>query len=294
MISGEWTVAVSCLFDAILLWLTARFMRMRLCHWRWLGAIVVGQMPTLWVLLRDRVYALGWHLAFLFWPLIMLSLAFGKMKRIEWMRALTIFLASTMLAAGLVLAVTQAAGGAFGVWSERWALALTAGILLALGWWGPSWWRQSDRDQARIGELEIEWNHQVVSVHVLWDSGNLLRDPIGKRPLIIVELSSLWHALPDDLLVWALAVLDGRLDAVADGGGRGAGIVQFDSLGGRGYIPMIRPDRIRTWQAGAGWVTLIPAMVGLVSRPLSPSGRYTALASPDCQPPGDREGVMGE
>ena len=292
MISGEWTLVVSCLFDAILLWVTARFMFLRMRRWRWLAAVACGQLPTLWVLLAGVNYAAQWHVLFIAWPLVMLLLAFGRMTRKEWRRALGIFYAVAMLAAGLVLGLSYGGLAPLGLDSQKWALWEAAGILIWLGWRAPGWWRRSGHDQARLSELQISFGEALASLHVLWDSGNLLRDPVLKRPVIIAELSALWHALPEEVLVWALAVLEGRLEPVPEGWGGRAGVVEFYSLGGQGQIPVIRPDWVRTW-LGSGWTTLVPTMVGLVTRPVSENGRYQALASPDCQPDVDREGVIG-
>ncbi len=294
MISGEWTLAVSCLFDATILWVTSRFMYRRIRRWRWLYAVAVGQLPTLWVLIGDRGYAEDWQVVFLAWPCLMVALAFGRLTRREWLRAMAVFSIATVLAGGLMLALGQGRSDGLGtISSEGWTGLVTLGVLWLVAWRGPTWWRQSSQEQMRISELEIQLNQATVFIRVLWDSGNLLRDPVSKCPVIIVELSSVWQALDDEELTWALAVLAGHWPKGSEERGDARGVVQFDSLGGRGYIPTFRPERVRAWNTTSGWISLLPTRIGLVSRPMSESGRYQALASPDCQPQTEREGVMG-
>jgi stage II sporulation protein GA (sporulation sigma-E factor processing peptidase) len=289
MISGEWTLSVSFLFDALIMWITARFMFVRVPSKRLFGAVLVGQGPTLWVLLIDQGYAGRWQVVFLAWPLVMLYIVFGRMSRREWIRATTVFYATTVLAAGLVLGLASAERAS----QTGWALWQAAAVLGVLGWRGPAWWRQSGRDQLAISDLEIDLGGVRVSLKVLWDSGNLLRDPVLRRPVIVVELAVLWAMLPEEVLAWCVALLDGRLEPIPSSWTGRLGVVQFSSIGGSGMIPVIRPETVRAWQPGRGFVTLMPTMLGLVARPVSETGRYQALASPDCQPEAQREGVVG-
>lgn len=293
MVSGEWTLAVSCLFDATLLWVTARFMVKRMRWIRCLTSVAFGQLPTLWVLLRAHGYAQGWQLVLLSWPIIMLGMAFGRMSRREWTRALAIFLAASILAGGLALALREPSLSGSAQSSLGLTLIETWAGLVLVGWRGPKWLARSRVDTSRSTELEVQVAGVRTSMRVLWDSGNLLRDPVLKRPVIIVELQALWQALPEDLLAWSLAILDGRLENVPARWMGRVGVVEFHSIGGAGNIPVVRLDAARTWQASSGWVDLVPSMVGLVSRPVSQEGRYQALASPDCIVQANREGVMG-
>ena len=58
----------------------------------------------------------------------------------------------------------------------------------------------SKRGARRHARLTIEYRGRVCTVHALCDTGNLLREPIGGKPCIVVDVERLRGVLPNDLL----------------------------------------------------------------------------------------------
>lgn len=294
MISGDWTLAVSCTFDGLLLWMTARFLPKRLPFGRYVLAIGTATLPTVWVLIRQQIYSGPWMLGLmLLWPLLVLYAGFGWLSRSEWIRGAALFYGTTMLAGGLVLAMRTALSGVVDGLSPMWALPPSLAVLVVLGWRGPRWWRRSQHDQLKISEMQMHFAGQVVRLSVLWDSGNELRDPVWHRPVVIVELPAVWSWLPEEVLAWALTVFGGDPGPVPEQWAGRLGLARFHSVGGEGQIPVVRADHIAVWGPEVGWESLEPVMVGIVAAPLTSTGRYQALASPECYHQRDDEGVMG-
>ncbi len=291
MISAYSTLAVSCLFDGILLWVTGRLLPRRLHTDLWIAAMAVAQLPTLWVLVSGEIYAVAWAVA-LTWPVIVVRVALGSVRRGQWMRGVTIFYGVTMVAGGTATLLASLAS-AMGLPPGILSLGGASVVLVAIGWMGPRWRRRWLATSVSLTELEICFDGAKVRVAALWDSGNQLTDPVSGRQVLIVELRAVWSALPGEILPWAIDACQGNLVAPPERWLSRLGTVAFHSLGGRGQIPFIRPDAVLGWDVEGGWMALSPVMVGLTGGPLSQDGRYQALISPACRRSGEQEGVIG-
>jgi stage II sporulation protein GA (sporulation sigma-E factor processing peptidase) len=214
-------------------------------------------------------------------------LGFGRMNGNQWIRALVIFYATAVTALGLILMLSTATQ--VGVFN----LGLAAVIMVLAAWFGPRWWSRSHARSERLAELEIQFAGSPIVLTGLWDTGNQLRDPVLGRPVLIAELSAVWDVLPDEILSWVSAVLEGRTTPPPEEWRGRLGVVSYHSLAGKGQIPVIPPDRVRVWRATQGWEELAPVVVGFSKRPISANGSYQALLSPDCQQRTAGEGVIG-
>ncbi|MHB1610341.1 MAG: sigma-E processing peptidase SpoIIGA, partial [Sulfobacillus sp.] len=103
MVDGISTLLLSLEMDGVLLWLTSRLLGLRTRHFRLLTGALIGILPTLWVLLRQNLYALPWGIVAV-WPIVMLSVALAPLPRRLWLASYAILLGGTVVAAGLALA----------------------------------------------------------------------------------------------------------------------------------------------------------------------------------------------
>ncbi len=81
-----------------------------------------------------------------------------------------------------------------------------------------------------------------VTLELLSDSGNLLRDPISGKPVIIVSVSKLYGILPVALIDGAMA--PDKITAVPDEMLCGARFVPIRSVMGQGIMLCFRPDKL--------------------------------------------------
>lgn len=98
----------------------------------------------------------------------------------------------------------------------------------------------------RMSREHIEltlWVHQKnVTLELLADSGNLLRDPISQNPVIIISAAKLYGILPKSLI--DAAKEPGRIIEVPDEMMLGARFVPLKSVTGQGIMLCFRPDRL--------------------------------------------------
>ena len=292
MISAYSTLTVSCLFDGILLWVTGRLISRHIRLGLRIAAMAIAQLPTLWVLITGEIYAAAWVAAALLWPVIVVRVAIGPAHRDQWVRGVIIFYGVAMVAGGTATAFSTL-GSMMGQPPGILGLGAAGAVLIAIGWRGPRWGRRWLATSVPLTELEIQFDGARVRVAALWDSGNQLKDPISGCPVLIVELRAVWTALPGEILPWALGAWQGNVGPLPEGWQHRLGVVGFHSLGGRGQIPVVRPDAVLIWDVEGGWMALSPVMVGLSGATVSADGRYQALISPACRRSNEQEGVMG-
>lgn len=279
MINGFGTLSYSLEMDWALLWLTAKFLGHRTTYLRLSLAAIVGVLPTLWVLLRQNLYAVPWELG-LVWPIFMLALTFHGLTRRFWLKSYLLFMVMSLLAGGLL--------GAGLNWLNLWSPGMPAldwaflvpPVLVAAGIWLPKRRVRQLIGRESFGELSLELDGQTLGVPVLWDSGNELTDPVLHRPVVIVELARAFDWVPASILPWILAVHQNSDPGPVPERWQGRlGVVRFHTLTGEGRMPVIALDGA-LGNYGDAWYPMVPVMLGLTPDRVTADGSYAALATP--------------
>ncbi len=280
MINGVSTLSYSLEMDWVLVWLTVKLLGHRTTTLRITLAAIVGVLPTLWVLLRQNLYAVPWELG-LVWPVAMLAVTFGHLPRRFWLKGLILFYAMSFLGGGLMnagLAWFKLYSPGLPEWLA-WALLAPAGLVM-LGAWIPKRRVRQMVGRESYGEIVMELNHKAVTLPVLWDSGNELTDARTHRPVVIAELSSLLEWIPEDLLPWVTAVHQNGTAISPPSGWEGrASVVTFRTLTGSGVLPVVELDRARGRHCDR-WYAMVPQVVAFSRERISRDKSYGALASP--------------
>jgi stage II sporulation protein GA (sporulation sigma-E factor processing peptidase) len=139
-------------------------------------------------------------------------------------------------------------------------------------------------------DLLIRSGGEQVSAEAFLDTGNSLKDPLTRRPVIIVEYAVLKPLLPREAQlcfdkggepdVW------GFLGSL--GGNRSASrfsAVPFHSLGNvNGLMVGFRPDEVLIERHGQ-FVSTGKVVIAICHKRLDPGGSYNALLSPELLPP---------
>ncbi len=282
MINAEGTLFLSMEMDGVLLWMTGRVLGVRTRVVRLLLASAIGVIPTLWVLASQNVYALPWGLVMV-WPALLLYVGLYPLRsRRRWINAYAIFVAGTIGVGGLGLLLLTWGLRVFpGVSPFYWLTTVLPAVIVGLTIGMPRWKQHHAVGLGSLGDIRLFLDGKAVTVHALWDSGNQVRDPVLRRPVVIVETRALIEWAPAEVLEWVVNVTVGNLVAPPAAWQSRLGVLDFHSLGGGGTLPVLAVDRVEAMKDGVSH-RLLPVMVGFSATALTADGAYQALVNPAC------------
>lgn len=267
--------------DLALLWFAARVARVRYRVWRLWTAALLGSIMAVVPVLVPAAPGVGWG-----WLLSAAGLVAGSALLVllliwpgTWSQFLAVFgffWAGLILAGGLLLLLAERYPAVF---ASPPAALVAGGVGVALGGVQLLW--QAHRERAEVDdglyELEVRVGERRAVLEALLDSGNLLRTPISRQPVAVVDRERLRGCLPQAVLDAAAAGPEGLDGLPADWQSR-CQLVPYAVVGrGDALLLVIRPDGLSARPRGRGdWVAL-EGRLGLAAGPLDPEGRYAAL-----------------
>lgn len=133
--------------------------------------------------------------------------------------------------------------------------------------------------------LEITCGEKSVMIRALIDTGNNLRDPLSRQPVIIVEHEAVASLIPQTIVKAVRSLENGDLtsiDRIVEEQEWAARlrIIPFSSIGKEnGLLIGFRPDRVRFVNGASGDLDVQP-IIALHPRILDPEGEYEALVPP--------------
>lgn len=289
VVLGNW------LMNFAILWVTARFGRLKAPTWRLTLAAGIGAVyalalffPVGYILLSTPVKILV--------SLLMAACAFGLLPVRRFIAAVLIFYAASFALGGLVFGVGYFLGGSSsyqifpGVpdFPSRYfwpaVVVALAGTWLAGRIGAACFHRRLLKNLFQVPVVLTLYGKRV-TVNGLMDTGNQLSDPLTHQPVIVVETDALRELLPEEL-IRLLERNQGQdiyelVDALQDR--RWATrfrLIPYRSLGNTsGLLPGFRPDKVELLHGGA-LVPVPEVVVALYDRKLSEDDDYRALLSP--------------
>lgn len=290
MVNAYHTLFLSFEADAGLLWLSGWIMGFRPHMGRVALGATVGSLPTLWVLVAQNIYVVPWYVIVI-WPVAMLYSALGELPRKLWLKAYGVLISLTFLTAGTIYFLRQwlAQDNIFLRYFD-WAIIAIPLVVWFISRVGARQMVTQIVGKSHHGDIELTLNGKSLTVPVLWDSGNQMRDPVLRRPVVVVEMHAALDWLPQEVFAWVVSVSGGQHVPVPEGWQGRMGIVSFHSLGGQGILPVVAVDQARGRRLGK-WSALLPVVVGLTTNSVSHDHSYQALVSPQCLLDDHKEGV---
>lgn len=212
-----------------------------------LRALPCRRLRAFLAALLGSIYALAsalWPESFFQNPLLLLAaaalmllLAFGGTER--------------LLATALTFAGVAAAFGGFALALGQLLgrLRVDLGILLIAF---PACWlvlKLAFRGKAATMperlQVEIQKNGQSISLQALWDSGNLLQDPVSGARVMVVEPDAVAPLFPGEKrrLICHIRGAAELLEAL--GPGSGFRLIPYSGVGENGLLAAFRPDTLR-------------------------------------------------
>lgn len=130
-------------------------------------------------------------------------------------------------------------------------------------------------------EIKIEMNGKQIHLNAMLDTGNMLKDPITGKPVIVVEKIILYEILPKELLDNLEKILGGELENISenikDKYIKKLKFIPFSSLGRQnGMLVGIKPDFVEIVEEQKTQKRN-DIIIGIYEKSLTKDGRYRAL-----------------
>ncbi len=117
--------------------------------------------------------------------------AFGSQPSGRWPRLCGIFLLSTLVLAGLLMAMPQVSRQNGSIYYEVSSAVMLVGFTAIFALSGLVFGRGRANAARAWREIQVKNGGQTVRFRALCDSGNLLRDPVNGRAVIVAEAAAL-------------------------------------------------------------------------------------------------------
>jgi stage II sporulation protein GA (sporulation sigma-E factor processing peptidase) len=285
------------LFDFLLLWLTSIIRKQKINVWRLLiAAVIGGAYATLHLWPKFHlIYSLP---AKLITSFIMIWVAFGFLHLFAFLRTLGVFYFVCFLTGGALIALhffwtgeQQIAGGIFFTETAAgWGSPVSWGftmISFPLIWIYAKLTFGSLEQQRRIASYLLPVRIQIKGEYLectgLIDTGNQLRDPITRSPVMLVELKQLEEKIPIALIqmVKEKDWENGWGDLPPEWMVR-VKLIPYRVAGSQTDMMItFKPDQVEIWQDD-GWNNVGKVLIGIDVGSLSSDGTYQAIIHPSC------------
>jgi stage II sporulation protein GA (sporulation sigma-E factor processing peptidase) len=283
--------------DFLLLWLTMGIRKQQTSMWRLVLAAVAGgtySMLQLWSRFAEA-YSLPVKILV---SLLMIGVAYGFRHPVAFLRNLGVFYLVCFITGGAMIALhyvltgdSQVAGGIlFTESASGWGSPVSWIFILAsfpLVWMYTKFslksLEESKRLQSYLTRLRICVDGKEWEVGGLVDTGNQLRDPFTRTPVILVELEPLRTWLPPVLLKmveerdWESGWTSLPPEWVTR-----VRVIPFRPAGGEGKMMIaVKPDRVEILERER-WNNVGKILIGLDVGRFSSDGTYQAIIHPSC------------
>lgn len=285
-----WLIRLGCnfLFEYLLLWATASITNTRTTPRRLALASLVGTAHYFLYLLAD-LGLIPFYGFLRFLPtiiLVSLAMLLIAFRPLVWSRLMTVagyFYTIGFVAAGAGMATAYLFGN---LGAPLFALGTLVSLLTILIIAELGWGIVHERMVNRVYQIpvEIACDGVLVKISGLVDTGNSLKDPLTRQPVIIVEQRALKPLLPEKLQIIIEQLDSGDLEAMDELGNLDAWqtrvrLIPFSSLGKKnGLLVGFRPDEIRI--AEQPMHQNLRPTIAIHPHSLDPRGEYAALVPP--------------
>ena len=131
-----------------------------------------------------------------------------------------------------------------------------------------------------ICEIEIFYNGNIEKIKTMIDTGNLLKEPISKKDVVIVEKDSLKSIISKDILDNIQSILHGQWLESENLHSYKLNLIPFSSLGNdNGLLIGFKPDYIKIYSEEE--CVRNDVLIGIYDGKLSKNNLYTSLIGLD-------------
>lgn len=283
----------------VLLWAVAKFAGIKFKFWRLVLGGIIGALYTV-VLVLPVFRWLPMELYIIFHFLLNLGVAylmilavFGRLSVRKCVKVLGYLYLVTFLAGGAALSIYFVTGSSPVNWltdwinlgdSYAWFYLLAVMVAIGVGKFGRNIIREKLHRERYNLRIRVWLAGQSVEIQGLVDTGNLLRDPVSKLPVIVVERAVLMPLFPPEVQ----AILSGEGLDVIDKVDHllhttwysRFRIIPFASIGKEGGLLIgCKPDNVEVLDRATQEMQQV--ILGLHEEKLNLEGDYQALLHPE-------------
>lgn len=286
----EWLFGalISLIMNYLLLWATERILnknRKKQGRWRLLTAAFFGSIYYFLLCYRLEIGTVGDYelVVFIGVGLLMLVMAFPPRSVQDFLRTTGLFTLLLILTSGITYFLLYSPFlphlAPYNPWQVVLVNVLSLLIVTELGW---GLVHQVLLEKECLFSLRLSVNGNTREFAALLDTGNLLVDPLTKRPVLVVESQVLQGVVPPEILALSKLMAEGGLPdnkALAFSPEWVARIrfISYTSMGKqKGFLLGFRPDEVCL--LGKEPKRLPPVVIGLYQfAKLGGAGNYQAL-----------------
>lgn len=279
----------------LILFVTAKFSRLRVSTLRLFAGAVVGALYVVFIILQPDIKVYYTTAAKILLSIFIVAVTFSPRKLLPFIKTLAIFYISTFIFAGAALAFlffNQQGGfvrnGIVYVFGQsQWSLMvfslLTVGIIIKIFWEVIQ--SKITREKTLI-PVKIAFDNRVIDLPALIDTGNSLKDPLTNMPVMVVEFKALEQLLPQEIKSIFENSRENDLNCVTAIISNSKWfsrfrLIPFSSLGKEnGMLIGFKPDFIEIGEEEEKR-DIKNVIVGIYNRSLSRDDNYKALLGPD-------------
>ncbi len=193
---------VNCVFNCLILALTAKCLTIRMRLWRMTAASVIGGAGAAALFCADAPAAvIALMRAAL--ALIMIICAFGLHKRRTFVYFLIFILLAAILSGAVIFIISAVSGNVnsvikngivyFDISGWVFLFVLLAAYPISYCMFGVL----REKRARRIYEMSVTYMGRTVKTAALYDSGNLLKEPMTGKPVIVAEWNAVESLFPN-------------------------------------------------------------------------------------------------
>lgn len=199
VVYADLSFLVNFVMDLALLWITARWSQSRVHYGRLLLAALLGALYGTGILFA------AWHWFYILpvkiaVSLLMLWVSFKPTSWEQWKKVITFFYLGSFIAIGLVLALPYISASARPLLKLRWlwwVSGLTCLILIA--YYSERYIVNRILPGLLHFQVTLKFDDKVCNGTGFVDTGNALRDPLTRRPVIVAEYELIRDCLPQEI-----------------------------------------------------------------------------------------------
>jgi stage II sporulation protein GA (sporulation sigma-E factor processing peptidase) len=298
VIYADMVFLLNLFIDFTLLLLTSAIRRQRVPFWRMSCGALLGAVYSILHLWPQFAFTYTFPAKVLF-SIFMVGVTFGYSTPIAFARSLGVFYTTSFVIGGGMFALHYVmtgegtvAGGIFLSRSTGWGSPVSWLFVLVSF---PFVWLY-----ARVSFRSLQQRqaiHSYLTPVAIWigehrlecvgliDTGNQLRDPISRAPVMMVELERIQTHLPEALTVMARTkAWHQHWDRLPAEWMTRVRLVPFRGVAAEGEMMVtLKPNRVEIRQQ-QDWVAAGKVLVGLDPGRLSSDGTYQAIIHPSCLP----------
>lgn len=282
--------------DFLLLWLTMAIRKQKTAYWRLAVAAVLGACYAVMMLAPVASWVFAWGVKLL-WSCLMVFVAFGYRSRPAFLRNWGVFYFTSFVVGGGMFAAhyflldhQEALNGLLVTQSGGMGTPVTwTFVVLAF----PLVWFYSRLTFKSLAERQ-DIHHFLVHVEIqigkrglrtvgFIDTGNQLRDPFTRTPVMIAEHRLIAPLLPPPVkkAVKERDVTAGLSRLPPEWGTRMKLIPYRSVRRGTDFLLALKPDKVQVVREGRTF-SVNDVLIGLDSGPLSSDGTYQMIVHPAC------------